>query len=362
MMKNKGKYKDSSSKKHKMDLSKVTCHHCKEVGHFKLNCPKLKKEDKGKKKKKRVLMESWEDIDNDLNEEEDSENENKICFMAGYVTKESAVFNDSSMKSVASSSNTKSTSNKSSIGYVPTLEEKIDEVYTSETEPPSRIEPTSIRLGLGYTLKNELETTQMKKKTAIQKPPPKKIYKLPAKPKPSTRSQDRTFTPSPSPPTSPPRSDPMACTKNPSRFTPSAKPMPPPKEPPPKPRSSKPSSSKGKCPATAEPTSEPTQPKTRSVPLHSQRVKQQKGPTRFERVVLDDEDDEFIPEESQPPSTEGTSISTRQKSTLFNVVRDVVQEFFSQSNHMIAMSKEQRKLASKHENFLRKSRNRVAYS
>ncbi|QHN92315.1 uncharacterized protein DS421_17g582660 [Arachis hypogaea] len=89
-------------------------------------------------------------------------------------------------------------------------------------------------------------------------------------------------------------------------------------------------------------------------------VKQQKGPTRSERVVLDDDDEEFIPDESPPPSTEGTSISTSQKSALLNVVKDVVQEFISQSNHMIAMSKEQRKLASKHENFLRKSRNRVA--
>ncbi|XP_016164135.1 uncharacterized protein LOC107606606 [Arachis ipaensis] len=55
-------------------------------------------------------------------------------------------------------------------------------------------------------------------------------------------------------------------------------------------------------------------------------VKQHKGPTRSEMVVLDDEDDEFIPEESSPPSTEGTSISTGQKSALFNVVRDVQDE------------------------------------
>ncbi|XP_016163826.1 extensin-like [Arachis ipaensis] len=182
----------------------------------------------------------------------------------------------------------------------------------------------------------------MRKKTISQKPPHEKIYKLHAKQKPSTRSQDRTFTPSPSPPTSPPRSDPMARTKNPSRFLPSAKQTPPPKEPPSKPGSSKPSSSKGKCPTATEPSSKPTQPKTRSVPLRSQR------------------DYEFIPEESPPPSTEGTSISTGQKSALFNVVRDVVQEFVSQSNHMISMSKEQRKLASKPENFLRKSRDRVA--
>ncbi|QHO37951.1 uncharacterized protein DS421_4g116040 [Arachis hypogaea] len=89
-------------------------------------------------------------------------------------------------------------------------------------------------------------------------------------------------------------------------------------------------------------------------------VKQQKGPTRSERVVLDDDDEEYIPDDSPPPSTEGTSISTGKKSALLNVVKDVAQEFVSQSNHLIAMSKEQRKLASKHENFLKKSRDRVA--
>nr|XP_029151576.1 uncharacterized protein LOC114925950 [Arachis hypogaea] len=83
MMKNKGKYNGSSSKEHKMDLSKVTCHYCEGAGHFKLNCPKLKKEDKGKKEKKRVLMASWEELENDSNEEEDSEGEDKICFVAG---------------------------------------------------------------------------------------------------------------------------------------------------------------------------------------------------------------------------------------------------------------------------------------
>ncbi len=83
MMKNKSKYKGSSSKEHKIDLSKVMCHHCKEAGHFKLNCPKLIKEDKGKKERKRVLMAAWEDLENDSNEEEESEGDDKDCFMAG---------------------------------------------------------------------------------------------------------------------------------------------------------------------------------------------------------------------------------------------------------------------------------------
>ncbi|XP_020967699.1 uncharacterized protein LOC110266947 [Arachis ipaensis] len=83
LMKNKGKYKGSSSKEYNKDMSKVICHNCKEARHFKYNCPKLKKEDKGKKEKKRVLMASWEDLENDSDEEEDSECEAQICFMAG---------------------------------------------------------------------------------------------------------------------------------------------------------------------------------------------------------------------------------------------------------------------------------------
>nr|XP_025647323.1 extensin-like [Arachis hypogaea] len=114
----------------------------------------------------------------------------------------------------------------------------------------------------------------MRKKTITKRPPRKKVYKLPTKS--STRSQDRTFTPSPSPPTSPPRTTPMARTKTMPRYPTPAKPTPPPKVTPSKPGSSKPgsakpSSSNGKRPAAEEPVPEPTQPKSKSVPVRSQR-------------------------------------------------------------------------------------------
>nr|XP_025648160.1 extensin-like [Arachis hypogaea] len=182
----------------------------------------------------------------------------------------------------------------------------------------------------------------MRKKTIAKRAPREKIYKLPTKP--ATRSQDRTFTPSPSPPTSPPRSSPMARTKTTPRIPVSAKPTPPPKATSSKPGSSKPgsakpSSSKGKRPATEEPVPEPPQPRARHSYLKGGgSMKQNKRPTRSERVVLYDEDDEFVPEDSPAPSTEGTSISTGKKSTLLNVVKDVAQEFVSQSNHLIAMN------------------------
>nr|XP_025653229.1 proteoglycan 4-like [Arachis hypogaea] len=221
----------------------------------------------------------------------------------------------------------------------------------------------------------------MRKKVIHQKPLHEKFLKLPAKSKPTTHSQDQTFTPSPSPPTSPPCTDPMARTKTTPRYPSSAKLMPPPKDPP-----SKPSTSKEKHPATQEPAPKPSQLKTRSVPTRPQRGhdiilnnetisdslkytdvgacaytsdNRKKGPTRSERVVLDDDDEDYEPEDTTPPSTTSTSASIGYKSVLYGVVKDVVQEFISQSNHLIAMSKEQRKLATKHENFLRKFRDRV---
>ncbi|XP_016172907.1 extensin-like [Arachis ipaensis] len=107
----------------------------------------------------------------------------------------------------------------------------------------------------------------MRKKTILQKPPHEKVLKLPTKSKPSTRSQDQTFIPSPSPPTSPPHTDPMARTKNPSRSPPSFKPTAPPNA------LSKPSTSKGKRPAAEELASEPTRPKPRFAPSRPQRGK-----------------------------------------------------------------------------------------
>nr|XP_025617104.1 extensin-like [Arachis hypogaea] len=111
----------------------------------------------------------------------------------------------------------------------------------------------------------------MGKKVIAKRAPREKIHKLPGYPRPSTRSQDTTFTPSPSPPTSPPCTVPMARTKTTPRYPAPAKPTPPPKATPSKPSSSKPSSSKGKRPAVEEPVPETTNPKSMSVPVRSQR-------------------------------------------------------------------------------------------
>ncbi|XP_020987657.1 uncharacterized protein LOC110275757 [Arachis duranensis] len=74
--KSKGKG-SSSSKDVKKDQAKFTCHHYKEPGHFKSDCPQLKKGKKSqlkkgkksKKDKKKVMMATWEDLENDTSSE-----------------------------------------------------------------------------------------------------------------------------------------------------------------------------------------------------------------------------------------------------------------------------------------------------
>ncbi|XP_057760349.1 uncharacterized protein LOC130980715 [Arachis stenosperma] len=85
MVKLKERSKRNSSRKQKKDFSKVICYNCKETGHFKSDCPKLKKEEKPKKGKKKGLMASWEDLENDSEEDEQSETKSQTCLMADHV-------------------------------------------------------------------------------------------------------------------------------------------------------------------------------------------------------------------------------------------------------------------------------------
>ncbi|XP_015959931.1 uncharacterized protein LOC107483827 [Arachis duranensis] len=85
MVKLKERNKGSNSRKPKRDLNKVICYNCKEAGHFKTDCPKLKKEEKAKKGKKKGLMASWEDLENDSDEDEESETKSQTCLIANHV-------------------------------------------------------------------------------------------------------------------------------------------------------------------------------------------------------------------------------------------------------------------------------------
>ncbi|KAL4314977.1 hypothetical protein AHAS_Ahas15G0139000 [Arachis hypogaea] len=81
------------------------------------------------------------------------------------------------------------------------------------------------------------------------------------------------------------------------------------------------------------------------------------GPTRTEKVVLDDDDDEL--HDIPPPSISRTSASTDHKSLLYEVVKDVLQEFVNLSNHLISTSQQERKFAVRNGNALQISRNRI---
>ena len=77
----KGRFQSTSGQKKAAD-KEVTCYECKEPGHYRNECPKLKKD----KKSKKVLMETWDDSDS---EEEDSENEQAVVALTARMETES---------------------------------------------------------------------------------------------------------------------------------------------------------------------------------------------------------------------------------------------------------------------------------
>ncbi|XP_072074150.1 uncharacterized protein [Arachis hypogaea] len=93
--KNKGKG-SSSSKDVKKDQVKFTCHHCKEPGHFKSDCPQLKKGEKSKKDKRKVMMATWEDLENDTSSES-SDQEAQLCLMADHNDEDEVDLSDLSI-------------------------------------------------------------------------------------------------------------------------------------------------------------------------------------------------------------------------------------------------------------------------
>ncbi|XP_016185068.1 uncharacterized protein LOC107626683 [Arachis ipaensis] len=94
-LKNKGKG-SSSSKDFKKDQAKFTYHHCKEPGHFQSDCPQLKKSEKSKKDKKKVMMATWEDLENNTSSE-DSDQEAQLCLMADHDDEDEVDLSDLSI-------------------------------------------------------------------------------------------------------------------------------------------------------------------------------------------------------------------------------------------------------------------------
>ena len=59
----KGRFESSSGQKKKVDKDNIICYECQEPGHYKNECPKLKKDKKFAKKK--GLMATWDDSDSE---------------------------------------------------------------------------------------------------------------------------------------------------------------------------------------------------------------------------------------------------------------------------------------------------------
>ncbi|XP_020979622.1 uncharacterized protein LOC110272120 [Arachis ipaensis] len=262
----------------------------------------------------------------------------------------------------------------------------------------------------------------MRKKTATRRGSLTQLPRIPEKPRASSCSKDPTFTPFPTLLLSPPCADPMARTKITPRYPSSSKPLAPqstpfcpstskgkrpaveeptsePSRPKPRPTPQHPQRVKSHTPLRSVKESQNVDPfehKSHFMNSHSNynphgrelvlynesigdsleytdvgacaytsgggSVKQQKnGATRTEKIVIDDDDDDDDElDDIPPPSTSETSALTGHKSLLYGVVKDFLQKFVNLSNHLISTSQQQRKLAMKNENALRKSRDRVA--
>jgi len=56
MAKRKGKFGKSGPRRTNKDTSKIRCYGCQEYGHYKRNCPKLKKDNNNKRKREEAHM------------------------------------------------------------------------------------------------------------------------------------------------------------------------------------------------------------------------------------------------------------------------------------------------------------------
>ena len=85
-------------KKGKTKQDEVICFECKELGHVRPECLRLKKNFKKKASKKKALMATWEDLDKEQESAESQEKEEivaNLCFMADIVSKEETEVLDS---------------------------------------------------------------------------------------------------------------------------------------------------------------------------------------------------------------------------------------------------------------------------
>ena len=78
-------------KKGKAKLDEVICFECKEPEHIRSECPRLKKASKKKITKKKAMMATWKDLDEEQENAKSHEEEEivaNLCFMADIISVE----------------------------------------------------------------------------------------------------------------------------------------------------------------------------------------------------------------------------------------------------------------------------------
>ena len=73
MMKKKGKFQKFSKKKNKEESNEIIYFKCRKLEHIKVECPRLKKKAYSRDTKKKSLMVTWDDSDNEKSSSLDDE-------------------------------------------------------------------------------------------------------------------------------------------------------------------------------------------------------------------------------------------------------------------------------------------------
>ena len=71
MTRRKAKFGESGSRKKKRDISKIQCYGCQEYGHYKRDCPKIKKDNNKRGREEGHITEKVEDAEKKKSKKEE---------------------------------------------------------------------------------------------------------------------------------------------------------------------------------------------------------------------------------------------------------------------------------------------------